>query len=373
MRHRLMFDRRILTHFDFFLILLILPLIVISLTLVKEISPALFKKELFYIGLGFVVFFLFFLIPWRSIRWLIPFFYWTTILLLISVDLFGVTKLGAQRWLQLPLVGLTIQPSELFKPAFLLMLGHLIQENPPPPGGYRLRDFAKFSLYILLPFLLIAKEPDLGTAMVLLIIGYGILFLVGVHWKIWAGIAVVLAVAAPFLYANLHDYQKKRIHDFLSEKPSYHVQQSIIAIGSGGMTGKPKEEATQTQLKFLPIASSDFIFAYYVERFGFVGAAVLIGIYALLILHILSLGLHARGDYFIQVTAYGIAFLLFVYTSVNILMTIGLAPVVGVPLPLLSHGGSSFINFMLLFGILENFIAFRFNFLYNSGSKVTFL
>ena len=373
MKLRVMFDRRILSHFDFFLILLILPLIGVSLLLVHEISPALFRKELLYIGLGFFVFFLFFLIPWRSIRWLIPFFYWSTILLLLSVDLFGVTKLGAQRWLEIPFVGLTIQPSELFKPAFLLMLGHLIQENPPPPGGYRLRDFLRFSFYILLPFVLIAKEPDLGTALVLLIIGYGVLFLVGVNWKIWAGIAVILAVAAPFLYSNLHDYQKKRIHDFLSEKPSYHVQQSIIAIGSGGMTGKPKEDATQTQLKFLPIASSDFIFAYFVERFGFAGAAALITLYALLVLHILSLGLHADNDYFIKVTAYGIAFLIFVYTSVNILMTIGLAPVVGVPLPLVSHGGSSFINFMVLFGILENFIAFRFNFLYNSGSKVTFL
>ncbi len=372
-KHIWMFDRRIVTHFDFFLILLILPLIFVSLMLVKEISPALFKKELFYIGLGFIVFFIFFLIPWRSLRWMIPIFYWATILLLISVDIFGISKLGAQRWLQVPLVGLTIQPSELFKPAFILMMGYLVQENPPPKEGYGIKEFFKFSFYILLPFILISKEPDLGTATVLLIIGYGILFLVGVNWRIWVSILTVLTISAPFLYSNMHDYQKKRIHDFLAEKPSYHVQQSIIAIGSGGMTGKPKEEATQTQLKFLPIASSDFIFAYLVERFGFLGAAGLILVYILLILHILSLGIHARGDYLIQVTAYGIAFLLFVYTSVNILMTIGLAPVVGVPLPFVSHGGSSFINFMVLFGILENLIAFRFNFLYNSGSKVTFL
>ena len=367
------FDRRILTHFDFFLLLLILPIITISLILVNEISFALFRKELFYIGLGFLVFFIFFLIPWRSIRWLIPYFYWVTILLLISVDLFGVTKLGAQRWLEIPFIGLTIQPSELFKPAFILMLAYLVQENPPPEGGYGFKKFLKFSFIILLPFFLIAKEPDLGTALVLLIIGYGVLFVIGVNWKIWAGIVMTLAVAAPFLYNNLHDYQKKRIHDFLAEKPSYHVQQSIIAIGSGGLTGKPKDEATQTQLKFLPIASSDFIFAYFVERFGFIGAALLILLYAMLILHIFSLGMQPHTDYHIKVFAYGIAFLIFVYTSVNILMTIGLAPVVGVPLPLLSHGGSSFINFMVLFGILENFLAFRFDFLYNSSSKVSFL
>jgi len=192
------FDRRILTHFDFFLLLLILPIITISLILVHEISFALFRKELFYIGLGFLVFFIFFLIPWRSIRWLIPYFYWGTILLLISVDLFGVTKLGAQRWLQIPFIGLTIQPSELFKPAFILMLAYLIQENPPPKEGYRLKEFLKFSFIILLPFFLIAKEPDLGTAMVLLIIGYGILFVVGVHWKIWTGIVITLAIADAF-------------------------------------------------------------------------------------------------------------------------------------------------------------------------------
>ncbi len=373
MKHPRLVDRRILTHFDFFLPLLILPLIFISLTLVNEISPALFRKELLYIFLGMGVFVIFFLIPWRTIRWLIPFFYWGTIALLVSVDLFGVTKLGAQRWLEIPVIGLTIQPSELFKPAFLLMLGYLIHDNPPPREGYGLKAFLRFSFYILLPFILIAKEPDLGTALVLLIIGYGILFLIGVNWRIWAVITAFLALSAPLMYNHLHDYQKKRIHDFLSEKPSYHVQQSIIAIGSGGMSGKPKEEATQTQLKFLPIASSDFIFAYFVERFGFIGSAGLIALYAILILHILSLGLHTQKDYFIKVTAYGIALLLFVYTSVNILMTIGLAPVVGVPLPLVSHGGSSFINFMVLFGILENFIAFRFNFLYNHDAKITLL
>lgn len=367
---RWMIDRRILSHFDFFLLLLLIPIILVSLELVHEISPALFRKELFYIGLGIGSFILLFLVPWRSIRWLIPLVYWCMILLLVGVDIFGISILGAKRWLQLPLIGMTIQPSELFKPAFLLMLAYLVAENPPPKEGYGLKMFVKFSFYIILPFYLIAKEPDLGTALIILIIGYSILFIVGVYWKIWAAIAAVIVISAPLLYGGLHDYQRKRIHDFLSDKPSYHVQQSIIAIGSGGMSGKPKEEATQTQLKFLPIASSDFIFAYYVERFGFIGAALLVLVYALLILHLFFLGMNSKKDYYIKVMAYGISFLVFVYTTINIMMTLGLAPVVGVPLPLLSHGGSSFINFMVLFGILENFIAFRFNFLYNFALRL---
>lgn len=364
---RFLIDRRIITHFDFVLILLIIPIVALSFNLISEIDPVLSKKQIVYILIGAGAFITFFLTPLREYKWLIPTIYWVNIALLISVDLFGVSKLGAKRWLEIPFIHFTIQPSEIFKPAFILMLAYLIQENPPPKNGYGLKDFLKISFFILLPFILIAKEPDLGTALILLIIGYGVLFVVGVNWKIWASIVVFLSLFAPISYKYLlHDYQKKRIHDFLSEKPSYHVQQSIIAIGSGGLTGKEKDEATQTQLKFLPIASSDFIFAYYVERFGFFGAFFLVFLYALLIMHILSLNYKLKGDYFTQVVSTSIALLLFMYMSVNIAMTIGLAPVVGVPLPLFSYGGSSFVNFMILFGILEHLLAFRFNFLYNS-------
>ena len=143
------------------------------------------------------------------------------------------------------------------------MLAYIINRNPPDINGYRIKDFLKISFYILLPFILIAKEPDLGTALVLLLIGYGVLFFVGVYWKIWATIITTILLLSPLTYEyGLKNYQKIRIQDFLSEKPSYHVQQSIIAIGSGGLTGKSKEESTQTQMKFLPIATSDFIFAF---------------------------------------------------------------------------------------------------------------
>ncbi len=361
-------DRRILTHFDTVLVLLIIPIMLISNYLIYDANPLLAKKQFVYYVVGFIAFFVAFLTPIREYKWLIPLIYWFNILLLISVDLFGVSRLGAKRWLEIPFTHFTIQPSEIFKPAFILMLAYLIQNTPPPKEGYGWKEFLKISFYILLPFILIAKEPDLGTALILLIIGYGVLFVAGVHWKIWATLAVAVALFLPFSYNYLlHDYQKKRIKDFLSEKPSYHVQQSIIAIGSGGLKGKPKEEATQTKLRFLPIATSDFIFAYYVERFGFFGAVILMTLYATLILHLFSIYFKLKGDYFTQVVAVSIALLIFTYMSVNIAMTIGLAPVVGVPLPLFSYGGSSFVNFMILFGILEHLLAFRFRFLYNSS------
>ena len=360
-------DRRILTHFDFILLLLILPIMLLSNYLIADVNEVLAKKQLIYYAVGIIVFWFVFLLPIREYKWFIPIIYWFNILLLLSVDFFGVSKLGAKRWLEIPFTHFTIQPSEIFKPAFILMLAYIIHNNPPPKEGYGWKDFLKISFYILLPFILIAKEPDLGTALILLIIGYGVLFVVGVNWKIWATLAIFILLFAPISYKYLlHDYQRKRIQDFLSEKPSYHVQQSIIAIGSGGLKGKPTQEATQTKLRFLPIATSDFIFAYYVERFGFFGAIILVSLYAFLILHLFALYYKLKGDYFTQVVAISISFLLFTYMSVNIAMTIGLAPVVGVPLPLFSYGGSSFVNFMILFGLLEHLLAFRFRFLYNS-------
>jgi rod shape determining protein RodA len=305
--------------------------------------------------------------------WLIPLIYWINIALLIAVEFFGHSRLGAQRWIDIPLINATIQPSEFVKPALILMLAYLINKNPPPVNGYRLKDFLKISFYILLPFLLIAKEPDLGTALVLLLIGYGVLFFVGVYWKIIATIVATILLFSPLAYKFLlHDYQKVRIKDFLSEKPSYHVQQSIIAIGSGGWTGKDKDEATQTQMRFLPIATSDFIFAFVVERTGFLGALALILLYVMLILHLLSLAIF-NSDYYIKVVTVSISFMIFIYMGVNISMTIGYAPVVGVPLPMFSYGGSSFLNFMVLFAIMQNLITFRYKDMYDKGGTKSFL
>lgn len=354
-------NRRVFTHFDFLQPLLILPIIILSYLLISEANETLANKQIVYFIIGACSFVFFFLFPIRKLEWIIPSIYWINIILLFSVEFFGVSKLGAKRWLEIPFVHFTLQPSEIMKPAFILMLAYLIKQNPPEGEGYKWKEFLKLSFYILLPFMLIAKEPDLGTALVLALVGFGVLFIVGVHKKVWYTLAIVVAVSGPFLYTNLHPYQKKRIVDFISEKPSYHVQQSIIAIGSGGMRGKAKEEATQTKFKFLPIATSDFIFAYYMERFGFLGAIGLISLYGLLIVHLLTINYKMDGDYFAMVVTSSISLLIFVYMGVNIAMTIGFAPVVGVPLPFFSYGGSSFVTFMVLFGILQNLLAFRFD------------
>jgi rod shape determining protein RodA len=367
------FDKRILSQFDFISMLLIIPLVLMSNWLIGEAVPALAEKQLAYVSIAFFVFLFVFFLPIRKMSWIIPFIYWGNILLLLAVEFFGHSRLGAQRWIDIPFINATIQPSEFVKPALILMLAYLIHKNPPPKEGYHLKEFLKLSFYILLPFVLIAKEPDLGTALVLLLIGYGVLFFVGVYWKIIATIVTVILLVSPFVYQyGLHDYQKTRIKDFLSEKPSYHVQQSIIAIGSGGWSGKEKEDATQTQMKFLPIATSDFIFAFVVERTGFLGALGLILIYILLILHLLSLAVF-NSDYYIKVVTVAISFMIFIYMGVNISMTIGYAPVVGVPLPMFSYGGSSFLNFMILFAIMQNLITFRFRDMYDRGGKKSFL
>ncbi|MCK5293617.1 MAG: rod shape-determining protein RodA [Arcobacteraceae bacterium] len=355
------FDKRILSHFNFEIILFILPLIFLSHILIGEISAMLAQKQLIYFTVAGFAFIIVFLLPIRNFIGLIPIFYWIGIILLVAVLLFGTTKLGATRWLQLPFINLTIQPSELFKPVFILMMAFLVHKKPPSIDGYNLKEFSYLSIYIILPFLLIAKEPDLGTALVLLLVGYGILFIVGINKKIVISIFVILAVSSPLIYTYMiKDYQKKRISDFISEKPSYHVQQSIIAIGSGGLLGKDKEEATQAQLKFLPIATSDFIFAYFVERYGFLGAVGLIGLYLVLISYLLILTFYFKQDFLISVFSSGVGLLIFLDMAINILMVIGFAPVVGLPLPLFSYGGSSFINFIVIFAILENLLAFRF-------------
>ncbi len=359
--------------FSYFLMLQVIPLFVISSYLVREINPHLFTKQMVYYFIAFIAFVVSFLIPWRRIMWwFIPLFYLGNLGLLIAVEFIGKSILGAQRWIEIPGTSMTIQPSEFIKVSVIMMLGYLISKNPPPEKGYGIFQFIKLSIVIIIPFILIAKEPDLGTALVLLIAGYGVLFIVGINWRIWATIFVVLGLSAPLLYTQLKPYQKKRITDFVG-KPSYHVNQALIAIGSGGMEGQKKEDATQTQLKFLPVSSTDFIFAYLGERFGFKGMMVVIGLYILLIFNLLYISAKFASDYLVKTFASGLAFLLFVYMGVNIYMVIGMAPVVGLPLPMFSHGGTSFIIFAVIFGILQNLITFKDYSRYTSDSKISMI
>lgn len=362
------FDKKILSYFDFTLPLLILPIVMLSWFLINENNEFLGNKVLVYASIGFGVFISILFIPIRRMGFLIMFAYWVNIVLLIMVEFVGDTRLGAQRWLEIPYVHFTFQPSETMKIILMLVLAHLISKNPPKHKGYGILNFAKLSLYILLPFVFVLKQPDLGTALVLLFMGFGVLFLVGVNSKIWIALAIIIGLLSPILYGSLHDYQKKRIMDFISKDPDYQVRQAIITVGSGGFNGKEREKATQSLLGFLPIATSDFIFPYFVERFGFVGAVGLFILYGTLILHIFSMAKLNSRDYFLRVIAYCSALLISIYFSVNVAMTLGLAPVVGIPLPFFSYGGTSFIAFMVLFGILENLLAFRNKFVYNHNS-----
>ena len=366
--------RRLPSKFNYLLVLQTLPLLFISSMLIKEMNPALFHKQMIYYIVGAIAFMVTAFIPWKRVLWwFAPASYFLNILLLIAVEFVGHKILGAQRWIKLPGIGLTIQPSEFIKVSVVLMLAFMIMRKPPPKEGYGFIDFAKLSLVIIFPFLLIAKEPDLGTALVLLMTGYGILFLNRFKPIVWVVFFSLAGATGFFGYNNLlKDYQKKRIHDFVN-KPSYHVQQALIAIGSGGLKGKKESEATQTQLKFLPISTSDFIFAYLGERLGFTGMVTVILLYILLIVHLLRISRIYAKDPLITSVSAGLAFLLFIYMGVNIYMIIGLAPVVGVPLPMFSHGGTSFIIFAVFFGILINLIAVKTYNEYNADSKLTMM
>ncbi len=366
------YDKRIFKNFSYLLMLQLFPLFFISSYLIYEINTHLFQKQMLYYGIAAVAFVVASLIPWRRILWwFAPLFYLANLALLVAVEFVGKSVLGAQRWIEIPGIGVTIQPSEFIKVNVIMLLAYLISKKPPPRTGYGLIGFFLLSLVIIIPFVIIAKEPDLGTALVLLITGYGILFIIGIDWKIWVTLLILAGAGAPLVYEQgLKPYQKKRIHDMIN-KPSYQVRQALIAIGSGGLNGQSKENATQTQLKFLPVSSTDFIFAYLGERFGLKGMVTVIGLYILLILHLLYLSAKYSKDYLIKTFSAGLAFLFFVYMGVNIFMIIGLAPVVGLPLPMFSHGGTSFIIFAVIFGILQNLIAFKDYNRYTSDAKIT--
>ena len=365
-------DKHIYKNFSYSLMIQLIPIFAISSYLVYEINHHLFQKQMIYYAIAAVAFFVSLMIPWRRILWwAAPLFYLLTLLLLVAVEFVGKSVLGARRWIEIPGIGVTIQPAEFVKVSVIMLLAYLISKNPPKEKGYGLWGFIKLSVVIIIPFLLIAKEPDLGTALVLLITGYGILFIIGINWKIWLTLAVIAGIGAPVAYeTGLKPYQKKRIVDALN-KPSYQVRQALIAIGSGGLDGKSKDDSTQTQLKFLPVSSTDFIFAYLGERLGFKGMVTVIVLYILLIFNLLYITVKYANDYLIKTFASGLTFLIFVYMGVNVYMIIGMAPVVGLPLPMFSHGGTSFIIFAVIFGILQNLIAFKDYNRYTSDSKIS--
>ena len=287
--------------------------------------------------------------PQRLMRLALP-IYIVGLTLLLAVMEFGEISKGARRWLNL---GVRIQPSEVMKIALPLMLAWYFHKREPL---IQLRDYCIAVLLLLAPVVLIANQPDLGTAILVLAAGFFVIFLAGLPWKIILGLVAAVAAAAPMAWSVMHDYQRARILTLLDPEADplgkgFHIIQSTIAIGSGGIFGKGWGQGTQAQLDFLPERHTDFIFAVISEEFGLLGNLVLLTVYALLIGRGLMIAANAP-TLFTRLLAGSITLIFFTYAFVNMGMVSGILPVVGVPLPFISYGGTALVTLFLGIGIL---------------------
>ncbi|MBN2232937.1 MAG: rod shape-determining protein RodA [Deltaproteobacteria bacterium] len=285
--------------------------------------------------------------------------YALALILLVLVLLMGRTSMGATRWLTV--AGLTFQPSELAKLAVIMALARYFSRRRIAPP-YNLRELVIPFGLVAFPFLLIIRQPDLGTAMLVALISAAMIFAAGITRHSMTTICGLAGAAAAGGWHFLHDYQQQRILTFISPEmdprgAGYHIAQSKIAVGSGGIWGKGFLKGTQTLLHFLPEQHTDFIFAVYAEQWGFLGGSLLIAVFLLFLLRGLTIGTEAR-DPFGSYLAIGITATFFWQFFINIGMVIGLMPVVGIPLPLFSYGGTSLLTSLTLIGILLN-IHFR--------------
>ncbi len=273
------------------------------------------------------------------------------VFLLIAVLVMGEIGKGAQRWLDLGFF--RFQPSEMIKLTTPMMIAWFLADRPLPP---RPKQLLVATVLILLPTLLIAKQPDLGTALLVASSGAWVLFIAGLSWRLMMAIAAAIAALLPIIWHFMHGYQRDRVLTFLNPEADplgrgYHIIQSKIAIGSGGIYGKGWLGSTQSELDFLPESSTDFIFAVFAEEFGLFGCVGLLILYLLIIARCLYIASQAQDTY-CRLLASSLAFTFFVYVFVNIGMVIGVLPVVGVPLPLISYGGTSIVTLLAGFGIL---------------------
>ena len=277
--------------------------------------------------------------------------YMLGMVLLIGVALFGEISHGARRWLDLGII--TIQPSELMKIGVPLMMAWYFEKHE---ATLTLKNYFIATLLLLMPVALIARQPDLGTAVLISASGFYVLFLAGLSWRVIGGLLVAVLASAPLLWSMLHDYQKHRIEMLFDPSQDalgkgYHTIQGMIAVGSGGILGKGYLNGTQTHLDFLPERSTDFIFAVYSEEFGLLGNLILLGIYLFVIGRGFIITANA-STYFTRLMAGSITLTFATYAFVNMGMVSGILPVVGVPLPLVSYGGTSMLTLLLGFGML---------------------
>jgi rod shape determining protein RodA len=321
-------------------------------------SLAMVTRAAIRLGLGAIAMLVLAQVNPNFLRRMSPWLYVLGIVLLVIVDVIGYVGKGAQRWLDLGFI--RFQPSELMKLAVPMMCAWYLHERPLPPS---LLSLTMLAAVILIPVGLVVAQPDLGTGVLIAIAGSLVVVMAGLQMRIIAGLAVVAAGGAWLGWSFLHEYQQKRVLTFLDPQTDplgagYHIIQSQIAIGSGGAFGKGWMNGSQAQLEFLPERSTDFIFAVMGEEFGLLGLVILLLLYMFVVARAIYLAMQTQ-DTFARLLAGSLALTFFVYVFINAGMVSGLLPVVGVPLPLISYGGTSMVTLLAGFGILMSLYSHR--------------
>lgn len=358
--------QRVVNHFDWSFLSVILVICGLGfLTLYSSTylnSIEIFYKQIVFFGVGLGAAVLIGLLDYRIFERLAWPFYIVVVILLVAVDIIGITALGAQRWLSLGPVNL--QPSELAKFAIILILArYYSRDRATPPQGYGIRDLLPVFLIVGLPMILTFLQPDLGTASMIGFVGASIIFYCQIRWRTVVGILTVMIIAIPFAYHFvLHDYQRDRVQTFLDPErdplgEGYHIIQSTIAVGSGELMGKGYLQGSQSKLEFLPKHHTDFIFSAFAEEWGFVGGMIVLILFSVVVFMGIDIARKSK-DKFGSILAVGALSLIAWHVIINIGMEIGLLPVVGVPLPFFSYGGSAMLTNMLAVGLLLS-VSFR--------------
>ncbi|NOQ51147.1 MAG: rod shape-determining protein RodA [Desulfuromonadaceae bacterium] len=365
-----MFDRRLVINFDWILLLTVCLLVGIGIVNLysatanwQDLSTPFYMKQLIWLGGGLTLVLLLCCFDYRHLEHFAVHGYVITLGMLLFVLLFGKASMGATRWIDLGFFNL--QPSEVIKIAMILLLARIFGRTAHLQG-FRLGELWQPALWLLLPVVLILKQPDLGTALMVIFIAGSMLLFAGLQRATLFGLGVLGGLVAVAGWFGLHDYQQDRIQTFLNPEADplgrgYHIIQSKIAVGSGGFLGKGFLQGTQAQLSFLPERHTDFAFSVFAEEWGFVGCGLLLFCYFFLIIWGLYIARHA-ADRFGMFLAIGVTAMIFWHIVVNLGMVIGLLPVVGVPLPLFSYGGTNMVTTMIGVGLLMNVSMRRFMF-----------
>lgn len=348
-------------HLDWPLLGLVLALMAFGMLILYSASNenmSMIMRQVMRLVLATGIMLVFALIPPHKYKLWTPWIFSTGLTLLIAVMLMGKIGKGAQRWLDLGLF--RFQPSEIMKLAIPLMVACYLDKKPVPIDG---KSLVIAVAIIMIPAVLIAKQPDLGTAIMVVCAGLSAIFVAGIRMRILLIVTVLAGLAAPLMWHVMHDYQKQRILTLLNPEQDplgsgYHIIQSKIAIGSGGAFGKGWLEGTQSHLNFLPEHATDFIFAVSGEEFGFVGSSILIILFILVSLRSLHIARLAQTS-FTRLLGASLAMTFFLSAFVNIGMVMGILPVVGIPLPLVSYGGTAMVTFLASFGILMSISSHR--------------